>query len=95
MVEAALRASSVEVWAYLELRYHAPFLAMHELVAAGQIGEVVSLQATLPPASAPSRAPRRCSTRSARGVSSSRIARATGEVLSRNAKELGVGASQR
>ena len=48
MVEAALRASSVEVWAYLELRYHAPFLAMHELVAAGQIGEVVSLQATLP-----------------------------------------------
>jgi len=50
MVEAALRASSVEVWAYLELRYHAPFLAMHELVAAGQIGEVVSLQATLPPA---------------------------------------------
>ena len=47
-VEAALRESAVEVWACFELRYQAPFVAMRELIAAGEIGEVVSLHATLP-----------------------------------------------
>ncbi|HEX2999476.1 MAG TPA: Gfo/Idh/MocA family oxidoreductase [Armatimonadota bacterium] len=47
-VEAAVRAAGIEAWAFLELRYNAPFYTLKQQVAAGQIGTVVSIYAAGP-----------------------------------------------
>ncbi len=57
-VESAVRAHGTEVWAYFDLRYMPAYYTLKQRVAAGEIGEVVSIYATGPHKLAlPSRTP--------------------------------------